>query len=247
MTSYFNTDEISSILSVPATNVAISQPSIELALQQQGLDTRPAQIAAIATIGVEVPEYLPIPEYGDGSEYEGRADLGNINIGDGPKYKGRGFIQLTGRANYTYYGQALGVDLVNNPDLALDKKIAAEVLAFYFQSRGVGAAAEAGNWTLTRILVNGGLNGWDKYSQLVNSLLALPLPQHLLNPVTYPNVIKDTELRSLPLLEAVARPIEVVKAGTTVTRLGPITPHWLYVKLPDGRKGWLYRPNLSNS
>ncbi|PHS02098.1 MAG: hypothetical protein COA78_21880 [Blastopirellula sp.] len=54
--------------------------------------------------------------------------LGNLKAGDGVKYKGRGFVQITGRANYVKLGKKLGIDLVNNPDLALDTKIAAEIL-----------------------------------------------------------------------------------------------------------------------
>lgn len=137
---------------------------------------RPVQIAALATIGVETGSFAPIPEWASGAEYEGRVDLGNIYPGDGRRYKGRGYIQLTGRANYRTYGQALGIDLESNPDLALDPTIAAAVFALYFATHrypngyGIPEAARAGDWRSVRILVNGGFNGWSDFIQFVQVL-----------------------------------------------------------------------------
>jgi putative chitinase len=61
--------------------------------------------------------------------------LGNTQAGDGAKYKGRGFIQITGKANYTKAGQALGIDLVKNPDLASRPDVAAKIAVWYWQNR----------------------------------------------------------------------------------------------------------------
>ena len=76
--------------------------------------------------------YEPIDEYGDRSYftemYEGRADLGNTQRGDGARYHGRGYVQLTGRRNYTEYAKITGRDLVNYPELAKEPDIAAEIL-----------------------------------------------------------------------------------------------------------------------
>ncbi|HYG47251.1 MAG TPA: glycoside hydrolase family 19 protein [Allosphingosinicella sp.] len=55
-------------------------------------------------------------------------DLGNVRPGDGARYCGRGFVQLTGRRNYTDWARRLGVDLVGKPDLALDLAIATRIL-----------------------------------------------------------------------------------------------------------------------
>jgi hypothetical protein len=80
-------------------------------------------------------------EDADGTAYEGRADLCNTQPGDGPKYKGRGFVQITGRCNYTLYTDILlktrtdlwvtraEVDLINNPEQAVQPTIAAMILA----------------------------------------------------------------------------------------------------------------------
>ena len=61
----------------------------------------------------------PIEEFASGQAYEGRADLGNIHPGDGVKFKGRGYVQITGRANYRKFTKRLNVDLLAQPKLAL--------------------------------------------------------------------------------------------------------------------------------
>jgi putative chitinase len=61
--------------------------------------------------------------------------LGNTKAGDGAKYKGRGFIQITGKANYASAGRALGMDLVNNPELAAKPDVAAKIAVWYWQNR----------------------------------------------------------------------------------------------------------------
>jgi predicted chitinase len=61
--------------------------------------------------------------------------LGNTKIGDGERYHGRGYIQLTGRDNYRMAGEALGLDLLNKPDLASNPEIAAKIAVWYWNSR----------------------------------------------------------------------------------------------------------------
>lgn len=67
-------------------------------------------------------------ELADGSAYEGRRDLGNTVSGDGPRFKGRGFVQITGRRNYTIWGRKLGIDLISRPEKASIPEIAAIIL-----------------------------------------------------------------------------------------------------------------------
>ncbi|MBV8457397.1 MAG: hypothetical protein JO122_12355, partial [Acetobacteraceae bacterium] len=78
-------------------------------------------------------------EYSDGKYLEGRRDLGNTQPGDGPRYKGRGLIQLTGRANYKRYGDLLGLDLVGNPERAADPVISLAIACEYWKSNGLNA------------------------------------------------------------------------------------------------------------
>jgi peptidoglycan hydrolase-like protein with peptidoglycan-binding domain len=67
-------------------------------------------------------------ELASGDAYEGRLDLGNIRPGDGRRYKGRGFVQITGRTNYTNWGKRLGLDLVGKPELASRPDVGAQIL-----------------------------------------------------------------------------------------------------------------------
>lgn len=68
-------------------------------------------------------------------KYEGKKILGNVKPGDGYRYRGRGFVQLTGRDNYTRAGRALGVDLVNDPDLASRPDVAAKIAVWFWKNR----------------------------------------------------------------------------------------------------------------
>jgi peptidoglycan hydrolase-like protein with peptidoglycan-binding domain len=91
--------------------------------------TDPGQIAYIlASADHESLLGKYLEELASGEEYEGRESLGNTQPGDGPRFKGRGYVQLTGRSNYTNWSQRLGVDLVGNPELAADPNIAATIL-----------------------------------------------------------------------------------------------------------------------
>ena len=93
------------------------------------------------------------------TRYEGRADLGNTQLGDGSKYRGRGLIQITGRANYKACGVALGLDLVNQPELLEKPQHACMSAAWFWATKGLSTLADEGKFeTITR-RINGGLNG----------------------------------------------------------------------------------------
>jgi predicted chitinase len=92
--------------------------------------------------------------------YGGRKDLGNSQAGDGYKFRGRGFTQLTGRANYAEAGKALGLDLENNPDLAASPAVAAQIAVWFHQKNApLVKASRAGDVRAARQRVNGGENG----------------------------------------------------------------------------------------
>jgi putative chitinase len=114
-------------------------------------------------------------EFADGAAYEGRADLGNTQKGDGPRFKGRGLLQLTGRANYRTVGAALGLNLEKDPALAADPVISLRIACHYWQSRKINTPADADDLPRVTRLVNGGLNGLDDrriYLQKAKAALA---------------------------------------------------------------------------
>jgi putative chitinase len=98
-------------------------------------------------------------EFASGAAYEGRADLGNVRPGDGRRYKGRGLIQLTGRANYRQIGARLGLDLEGRPELAADPLTSLRIACEYWTSRRINDAADEDDLLAVTRRVNGGLNG----------------------------------------------------------------------------------------
>ena len=103
--------------------------------------------------------YRTTEEFASGREYEGRQDLGNTQKGDGARYKGRGLLQLTGRANYADYGKALGVDLVNNPTLAAQPALSLKIACEYWKRHDINADCDRDDAQAVTRKVNGGLNG----------------------------------------------------------------------------------------
>jgi putative chitinase len=89
--------------------------------------------------------------------YSGR--MGNVATGDGWKYRGRGFIQLTGKSTYDEFSQSVGIDCVNNPDSVAQPTNAALSAAWFWNSRGLNAYADRGDFLTTTKKINGGTNG----------------------------------------------------------------------------------------
>jgi predicted chitinase len=167
-------EKLASVLGISAASAKRNLPMLANAVREAGITNKNAIIAILATVKVEVGAFEPINEYGGPSywaKYNGRASLGNRpGTNDGITYHGRGYIQLTGRYNYTTYGKKLGVDLVNHPEKALEPKIASKVLVQYFKDRGLVTKAANGDWRGVRLGVNGGTNGLSAFMSMVNKL-----------------------------------------------------------------------------
>lgn len=165
----------------PATkpaNVIRYLPYVLAALRAAGLTDRAMVCAALGTIRAESEGFLPISEFPSRfntpsggapfSAYDGRKSLGNGEPGDGARYRGRGFVQLTGRTNYRRYGEAAGIGLENDPDLANAPEVAAVLLALFLAARAepMRAAVAAGDYRAARKLVNGGSHGLDRFKDV---------------------------------------------------------------------------------
>jgi len=131
------------------------------AMEWADISTPPRQAAFIAQCAHEADSFKTMREYASGREYEGRGDLGNSEEGDGERFAGRGYIQITGRYNYAAAGKALGVDLINNPELAEMPQLAGYIAAWYWDSRNLNQYADAGDFRRITKLINGSYNGWD--------------------------------------------------------------------------------------
>ncbi len=163
------------------TNVETNLPLVLQALNQAGLADPDMVLMALATICAETAVFLPIAErpsrFNTSGQpgghpfdlYDHRAALGNQGPPDGERFKGRGFVQLTGRANYRQHGEAIGLgdQLVENPDLANDPGIAARLLASFLKhgEEHIRARLAAGDLAAARALVNGGSYGVEQFTE----------------------------------------------------------------------------------
>jgi len=93
--------------------------------------------------------------------YEGRKDLGNVYPGDGFKFRGRGWIQLTGRANYESFGKAIQMDMGQNPDMVARMPWVALAAGWFWDTRNLNALADIDDVVTITKRINGGKNGLD--------------------------------------------------------------------------------------
>jgi predicted chitinase len=134
-------------------------PFLQSAMNEAQINTRLRVAAFLAQLAHESYQLKYMEEEASGAEYEGRKDLGNTQPGDGPRYKGRGPIQLTGRSNYTTYGAALGLDLVDNPEQAAMPQVGFRVAGLYWTKKGLNALADVQDFVTITKKINGGLLG----------------------------------------------------------------------------------------
>jgi peptidoglycan L-alanyl-D-glutamate endopeptidase CwlK len=162
----------------PIGNIKTNLPFVLKALDEAQLTDKNLVLMALATIRAETEGFEPISEFKSrfntspaGHPFDlldNRGDLGNQGRPDGERFKGRGFIQLTGRANYKEHGGAIGLGdgLIQNPDLANDPAIAAQLLAHFLKSkeRRIKEALLDDDLKTARRLVNGGSHGLDRFT-----------------------------------------------------------------------------------
>ncbi len=136
-------------------------PYINITLVEFNINTPLRKAHFLAQIAHESANFNAVEEYADGSAYEGVAELGNIFSGDGRRFKGRGLIQITGRFNYRQCGEALGVDLIQQPTLLATDALACRSAGWYWDSRQLNVWADRDNLEQVTLVINGGYNGLD--------------------------------------------------------------------------------------
>jgi putative chitinase len=175
---------------------ALYLPFINKVMEIYEIDTPLRASAFLAQIAHESAELRYMEEIwgptAQQKKYEPPSDLakslGNTEPGDGFRYRGRGPIQITGRANYKKYGDLLGVDLVENPDLAATPQYAFSTAGLFWKLNGLNELADVQDFTTITKRINGGLNGLQdrrKYYEIAKNTLSAEAPDDF----TFPAVI----------------------------------------------------------
>jgi putative chitinase len=105
-----------------------------------------AHCALLAQTCHESAGFRTTEEFASGQAYEGRKDLGNTHTGDGVRYKGRGLLQLTGRANYREMGQRLGLPLEDQPELAAEPVLSLKIACEFWRRKAINPCAMPMTW-----------------------------------------------------------------------------------------------------
>lgn len=242
---WWSADTICRITKCPLANIREHWPLIAASLKRRGLWERDIARGVLATVAIETAStFLPLHEYGTPADW--------IGYSGGPLYAGRGYLQLTHDYGYRAAGQALGLDLLGNPDRAMEPAVAADVLAWYFASKTIPSKDGSRRWTLAQLCreqdwewvrkaVQGGTAGLERLQQIVSALGDV---------TNVTNVLRVTEdrvrLRERP--DTNSPILYEARAGELVT---PLSDHaWRQVRA-GGRDGWMaaeyLEPNSTQS
>ena len=146
---------------MPSANIRVDKylVFINRYASEFGITTALRMAHYLAQIAHESGELRYTKELASGAEYEGRKDLGNTSKGDGVRYKGRGLIQLTGKANYKAYKEYCGFDVVAKPELLEQPLGAVRSSMWYWKTHDLNALADKDDVKAVTKRINGGYNG----------------------------------------------------------------------------------------
>jgi len=166
-------------VATPIVRLKLFVDPLNAACDEFAIDSPARRAAFLAQVAHESGSFHYVRELASGHAYEGNAHLGNTQPGDGPRYKGRGLIQITGRKNYALAAEALDLPLLEQPEL-LERPMVAARSAGWFWTIGAGLnlskaaiahglqlgcnlndLADAGDFEGITLAINGGLNGQD--------------------------------------------------------------------------------------
>ena len=178
-------EQLQSIMpQMPAAKRATLFPFLTAAISEFGID-RPARTAAfLAQLAHESAQFKFMEEIWGPTAAQRRyepqsklaSDLGNTDTGDGRRFKGRGPIQITGRANYRRFGDLLGLDLVTTPDQAASPEVAFRIAGLYWTKKGLNELADRVTAEAFREItrrINGGFNGLAEREQFYETAKAV--------------------------------------------------------------------------
>lgn len=157
---------LAQIMPYAKAKAALYAPLLDAAMREFDINTPARQASFLSQVGHESGQLRYVRELASGAAYEGRKDLGNTQPGDGERYRGRGLIQITGRANYTAAMMALDVDVVEHPELLEAPVLACRSAAWFWESHGLNELADTGDQIKVTKRINGGINGLPDRIQL---------------------------------------------------------------------------------
>lgn len=132
---------------------------LAVAMVENDITTTTRAIMFIAQTAHESGGYRWREELASGAAYEGRRDLGNVRPGDGRRFKGRSYIQVTGRANYSALPRWDGIDFEQQPWRLSERRYAAKGAAWWWRTHGCNQLADTGDLIAVTRRINGGTNG----------------------------------------------------------------------------------------
>jgi putative chitinase len=178
-----NRDQLQRIMPhLPAAKAEVFLPHLNQALHDYGVDTMLRTAAFIAQLAHESAEFKFMEEIWGPTDAQRRyepisalaARLGNTEAGDGKRFKGRGPIQITGRANYSRYGKLLAHDLIAEPELAAKPEVGFSIAGLFWASNNLNEKADIQDFIAITKRINGGINGLEerqRYYALAKAVL----------------------------------------------------------------------------
>lgn len=211
---------------LPQAKLQLYLPFMNRVMQIYEIDTPLRASAFLAQIAHESGELKFMEEiwgptaqqkkYEPPSEVASR--LGNTQPGDGFRYRGRGPIQITGRANYKKYGDLLGVDLIGNPDLAATPQYAFSTAGLFWKLNGLNELADVQDFITITKRINGGLNGLaerERYYDTAKNVLGAEAPDDFAFSTPFAPSSESAEVDDPPVLTRGQEFIETDPEGST--------------------------------
>ncbi len=155
--------QLRAIMPLAGARADVFAPHLSTAMLQSEINTPTRAAAFLAQVGHESGQLRLLREIWGPTpvqrRYEGRADLGNTEVGDGKRFMGRGLIQVTGRKNYLLCGFGLHLDLITHPELLEQPEHAAASAGWYWHIHSLNRYADAADFVGLTRAINGGING----------------------------------------------------------------------------------------